>query len=84
MNNLEQVRISEKEMKSNKIVCGDTLFERYSVNKERAGYPAIFPGTDEIVVFCRFIIRKRLHNTQVLPAEIMAEVWGGFIFRIWT
>jgi restriction endonuclease S subunit len=65
--NLEKVNISEKEIKSNKLVGGDILFVRSSVKKEGAGYPAIFPDITENIVFCGFIIRARLNCTQILP-----------------
>ena len=65
--NLEKVNISDKEIESNKLAYGDILFVRSSVKKEGAGYSAIFPDTNENIVFCGFIIRARLDSTQILP-----------------
>jgi len=67
LGNLEKVKISAKEIDSNKLFDGDILFVRSSVKKEGAGYTAIFLGNHEDIVFCGFIIRARLDKTRIIP-----------------
>jgi restriction endonuclease S subunit len=70
LDRLERVNISAKEIESNKLIDGDILFVRSSVKKEGAGYPAIFSGANENVVFCGFIIRARLNKTKAISEYV--------------
>lgn len=45
----------------------DILFVRSSVKREGVGWPALFPGHQEPVTFCGFLIRAKLNKTQVHP-----------------
>lgn len=45
----------------------DILFVRSSVKKEGVAWPALFPGHNEPVSFCGFLIRSRLITDSVHP-----------------
>ena len=49
----------------------DILIVRSSVKREGVGWPSLFPGHEEPVTFCGFIIRARLFSDQLYPQFIV-------------
>jgi type I restriction enzyme, S subunit len=59
---LNRVNVSDKEVATYRLEKGDILFVRSSVKPEGVGYPALFMGADEDVVYSGFTIRYRPVN----------------------
>jgi len=59
LNQLGRVNATKKEIKNYQLLEGDICLLRSSVKWEGVGYPALFPGSDDPVVFSGFIIRFR-------------------------
>jgi len=60
-------RVNKKVPRTKLLQKGDILFVRSSVKKEGIGWPAIFPGYNEDVSYCGFIIRGRPVGEQFDP-----------------
>jgi|LakMenEpi03Aug12_release.lakeMendotaPanAssembly.Ray.scaffolds.fasta_scaffold339094_2 type I restriction enzyme S subunit len=56
---LSRINVSKIEIDHYGVEVGDILMDRSSVKLEGVGYPTVFEGYDEPVVFCGFIIRFR-------------------------
>jgi type I restriction enzyme S subunit len=56
---LGRVAVTATERGRYGLVPGDVLIDRSSVKLEGVGYPTVFEGVDEPVIFCGFIIRFR-------------------------
>lgn len=56
---LGRLNASEKEVEIYKLKYGDIVVVRSSVKPDGVGYPALFEGAEEDVLFCGFTIRYR-------------------------
>jgi type I restriction enzyme S subunit len=55
--NLERVKLSEKEIKNNQLKNNDLVFVRSSVKYEGVAYPSLIKTDKEPIVFCGFLIK---------------------------
>jgi type I restriction enzyme S subunit len=85
---LGRMNASQSEISSYQLEVGDILLDRSSVKLDGVGYPTVFEGADEPIIFCGFIIRFRLSTSAVKPrflCELMRdEFFRNRIFQIAT
>lgn len=63
---LASIEISRKQVKPN-----DLLFVRSSVKETGVGFPSLMPETDEIIVFCGFLIKCRPIHAIAEPSYLL-------------
>jgi len=77
---LGRMNANQSEVAIYHLEVGDILIDRSSVKLEGVGYPTIFEGADEPVIFCGFIIRFRLLTPDVNP-RFLCKVMRNELFR---
>ncbi|MBW4595959.1 MAG: restriction endonuclease subunit S [Brasilonema angustatum HA4187-MV1] len=77
---LGRMNANQSEIASYQLEIGDILLDRSSVKLEGVGYPTVFEGADEPVIFCGFIIRFRLSTSTVKP-RFLCEMMRDEFFR---
>lgn len=68
---LGRVELSEVEIARKTLKPDDLLFVRSSVKEEGVGFPSLMTASDEVVVFCGFIIKCSPNKEVVLPAYLL-------------
>ncbi len=85
---LGRMNANQSELAAYRLEIGDILIDRSSVKLEGVGYPTIFEGADEPIIFCGFIIRFRISNSDVNPfflCKLMRnDLFRNRIFKIAT
>jgi type I restriction enzyme S subunit len=85
--NLGRMHTTQSELASYELKLGDIVLDRSSVKLEGVGYPTVFNGCMEPVVFCGFTIRFRL-TTNMLPRflclQMRARPFRLALFRVAT
>ena len=66
-NSLSRLNANERDLKEYGLTNGDIIFVRSSVKPEGVGYPTLFRGHDEEVVYCGFMIRYRFDKDILYP-----------------
>jgi len=86
--NLGRMNATSSEVESYRLEVGDILFDRSSVKLEGVGYPTVFEGADEPVIFCGFIIRFRMLESIARPIflceQMRDELFRNRMFQIAT
>jgi restriction endonuclease S subunit len=67
INGLGRVETLPQDLLIYKLEKNDLLFVRSSVKPDGIGYTTIFKGSNEIIVYCGFIIRYRLFDRNLNP-----------------
>lgn len=62
INRLGRIRVSEAEIASKALIVGDIVFGKSSVKREGIGYPSMFAGCNEPVVFSGFAYCARARH----------------------
>ena len=65
------VELSDIEVKRKRLKQDDLLFVRSSVKEEGVGFPSLMTASDEMVVFCGFMIKCSPKREVVLPAYLL-------------
>lgn len=72
---LGRMNASATEIAHYRLEAGDILIDRSSVQLDGVGYPTVFEGDVEEVIFCGFIIRLRLFDREAtLPRFVCAQM----------
>jgi type I restriction enzyme S subunit len=71
ISSLGRMDATEREQEDYKVSVGDILLDRSSVKLEGVGYPTIFMGAKEPVVFCGFIIRYQIQSPDIIPEFLL-------------
>ncbi|MEH2244453.1 restriction endonuclease subunit S [Nostoc sp.] len=85
---LGRMNASKSEVVVYNLELGDILIDRSSVKLEGVGYPTVFEGADEPIIFCGFIIRFRLLdsnvNSRFLCKLMRSDLFRNRVFQIAT
>lgn len=71
---LGRLNVNEKEKEIYKLINGDIVVVRSSVKPEGVGYPILFDGAQEDVVYCGFMIRYRYNIDKVNPLFMLYQL----------
>ena len=84
---LGRLNASDAEATRYGLNIGDILIDRSSVKLEGVGYPTVFEGHNETVVFCGFIIRFRPRvgiNSRFLCLQMRDDPFRIEVFKVAT
>ena len=71
VNKLGRMNVTKKEERNYSLKEGDITVVRSSVKPSGVGYPALFSGDKEPVVFCGFVIKIRPDKDKILPKYLL-------------
>lgn len=78
---LDRVETNNNDLLVYSLKNNDLIFVRSSVKPEGVGYNTIFLGADEPVVYCGFMIRFRLYESDNINAQFLNYYFRSDYFR---
>lgn len=78
---LGRVQTTANDLNRFRLEPGDVVMDRSSVKLEGVGYPSVFEGDIEPVVFCGFIIRLRLNDLKATVPRYLCLQMRDAMFR---
>lgn len=78
---LDRVETNNNDLLVYSLKNNDLIFVRSSVKPEGVGYNTIFLGADEPIVYCGFMIRFRLYESDNINAQFLNYYFRSDYFR---
>ena len=81
IDSLDRVETNNNDLLVYSLKNNDLIFVRSSVKPEGVGYNTIFLGADEPIVYCGFMIRFRLYESDNINAQFLNYYFRSDYFR---
>lgn len=85
---LGRMNATKTEIDTYRLEVGDIILDRSSVKLDGVGYPTLFEGANEPVIFCGFIIRFRSSgsdwNAQFICEQMRQDDFRARVFQVAT